>query len=163
MPRLFFSEKHKITKRHPMPVPCTQPCYDIQKCGAALITLKPLRTKKYLQACYYSRDSNFSCNFAFVVAPTNLSTTSPFLMNSIVGMLRMPNSMAMSSFSSTSHLPTTILPSYSLASSSTIGAMARQGPHHVAQKSTTKGSAPFFRLSKFSVVIFPSFFCNLLC
>src|SRR6266567_6392799 len=44
---------------------------------------------------------------------------------------------------STSILPTLILPAYSVASSSTIGAMARQGPHQAAQKSTSTGVSDF--------------------
>src|SRR5208337_678471 len=44
---------------------------------------------------------------------------------------------------STSILPTFTLPSYSRASSSTIGAMARHGPHQVAQKSTRTGVSDF--------------------
>src|SRR3712207_5132961 len=39
-----------------------------------------------------------------------------------------------------SHLPTRTLPAYSSASASTWGAMARQGAHHTAQKSTSTGS-----------------------
>ena len=57
----------------------------------------------------------------------------------IVGMLRTPYFIVMSSFSSTSHLPMTTRPSYSAASSSMIGATMRQGPHHSAQKSMTTG------------------------
>src|SRR6185503_17555426 len=38
---------------------------------------------------------------------------------------------------STFTLPTLILPSYSFDNSSITGPMARQGPHHSAQKSTT--------------------------
>src|SRR5438876_8462207 len=44
---------------------------------------------------------------------------------------------------STSILPTLILPAYSVASSSTMGAMARQGPHQAAQKSTSTGVSDF--------------------
>src|SRR5438477_5847193 len=44
---------------------------------------------------------------------------------------------------STSILVTLILPAYSVASSSTIGAMARQGPHQAAQKSTNTGVSDF--------------------
>src|SRR5438309_5158301 len=46
-------------------------------------------------------------------------------------------------FESTSILPTFTLPWYSVASSSTIGAIARQGPHQVAQKSTRTGLSDF--------------------
>src|SRR5208337_4384931 len=44
---------------------------------------------------------------------------------------------------STSILPTFTLPSYSRASSSTMGAMARHGPHQAAQKSTKTGVSDF--------------------
>ena len=37
---LFFSEKHKITKRRTLPVPCTQPCYDIQKMRSGINNIK---------------------------------------------------------------------------------------------------------------------------
>src|SRR6185503_4496130 len=40
-------------------------------------------------------------------------------------------------------LPTFTLPSYSLASSSRIGAIILQGPHHSAQKSTRTGVVDF--------------------
>src|SRR5580692_10941105 len=46
-------------------------------------------------------------------------------------------------FASTSIFPILILPWYSVASSSTMGAIARQGPHHVAQKSTSTGVSDF--------------------
>src|SRR4029077_11222502 len=44
---------------------------------------------------------------------------------------------------STSILPTLTLPWYSLASSSTMGAIARHGPHQVAQKSISTGLSDF--------------------
>src|SRR2546426_9215530 len=40
-------------------------------------------------------------------------------------------------------LPTLTFPSYSLASSSRIGAIILQGPHHSAQKSTSTGVGEF--------------------
>src|SRR5690606_12533028 len=43
-------------------------------------------------------------------------------------------------FSSASSLATFSLPSYSVASSSTIGAIILHGPHHSAQKSTSTSS-----------------------
>ena len=104
----------------------------------------------------YSRASNFSFNLSLGAAPTNLSTICPPLKKSIVGMLRTPKSSAISAFSSTSHFPTISIPSYSSASSEMIGPTIRQGPHHVAQRSTTNGSSPFLYFSKFSVVIFTS-------
>src|SRR5258708_35552108 len=44
---------------------------------------------------------------------------------------------------STSILPIFTLPAYSVASSSTIGAMARHGPHQAAQKSNSTGVSDF--------------------
>src|SRR5262245_49922076 len=50
-------------------------------------------------------------------------------------------------------LPTFTLPSYSLASSSRIGAIILQGPHHSAQKSTSTGVVDFkTSSSKFATV-----------
>src|SRR3954467_13315854 len=54
-------------------------------------------------------------------------------------MLRMSYWVATSEFESMSHFPTRSLPSYSLASASTCGAMARHGEHQTAQKSTSTG------------------------
>ena len=103
----------------------------------------------------YNKASNFSLNIALEPAPTVLSTNSPFLKNRTVGTLRIPKRVVRSEFSSTSHLPTLTRPSYSSANSSIIGAIFLQGPHHVAQKSTTRGSPAFNSLSKFaSVIIF---------
>ena len=58
-----------------------------------------------------------------------------------VGMLRMPYWLATLGFSSVLSLNTLILPSNSLAISSTIGATMRQGPHQGAQKSTSTGTS----------------------
>src|SRR5215475_13317038 len=51
--------------------------------------------------------------------------------------------MGVALLESTSILPILILSLYSAANSSTMGAMARQGPHHVAQKSTRTGLSDF--------------------
>jgi hypothetical protein len=51
-------------------------------------------------------------------------------------MERTPNWAAVRVLASTSSLPTFTWPAYCSASSSTNGAMMRQGPHQVAQKST---------------------------
>src|SRR6185436_18537487 len=56
-----------------------------------------------------------------------------------VGMLRMSYWAAICWLLSVSHLPTRILPSYCVARASTWGAMARQGAHQTAQKSTRTG------------------------
>jgi len=44
----------------------------------------------------YSKAFNLASKVAFGTAPTCLSTTSPFLMNKIVGMFLIPNSAAIS-------------------------------------------------------------------
>ncbi len=63
-------------------------------------------------------------------------------MNSIrVGIDRMPYCEAMPGFSSTLTLAIFTRPFISLEISSSAGPIARQGPHHSAQKSTTTGSA----------------------
>src|SRR5450755_2026352 len=51
--------------------------------------------------------------------------------------------MGVAPLRSTSILPKVILPLYSPASSSTIGAIARQGPHQAAQKSINTGLSDF--------------------
>src|SRR6202795_1034669 len=51
--------------------------------------------------------------------------------------------MGVAALRSTSILTTLTLPLYSPASSSTIGAIARQGPHHAAQKSINTGLSDF--------------------
>src|SRR5450830_2019002 len=55
----------------------------------------------------------------------------------------MPNLAGMLWLESTSSLAICSLPSYSLAISSRIGAIALQGPHHSAQKSTRTGLSDF--------------------
>lgn len=54
-------------------------------------------------------------------------------------MARTPYSAEMASFSSTLTFPIVSLPSSSVAISSRIGAIALQGPHQGAQKSTSTG------------------------
>src|SRR5579863_10025959 len=49
--------------------------------------------------------------------------------------------MAVLPLESTSSLPTFTLPAYSLATTSIVGAICRQGPHHSAQKSTKTGTS----------------------
>src|SRR4051812_23603318 len=71
--------------------------------------------------------------------PTRVSATAPPLKRIIVGMARTPYSTAMESFSSILTFVILSLPSNSVASSSRIGAIALQGPHHGAQKSTSTG------------------------
>jgi len=58
-------------------------------------------------------------------------------MNRIVGIDLTPYFIDISGLWSTFTFPIAALPSYSVASSSTIGPMSLHGPHHSAQKSTT--------------------------
>src|SRR4051812_6688503 len=51
--------------------------------------------------------------------------------------------MAVPGLSSVLSLPTFNLPAYSSATASTVGDIARQGPHHGAQKSTNTGTSEF--------------------
>src|SRR6266516_7185513 len=76
-------------------------------------------------------------------SPTTCSATSPSLNINSVGMARMPYCVAIDGDSSMLTLPTLTFPSYSLASSSRIGAIILQGPHHSAQKSTSTGVDAF--------------------
>src|SRR5690349_17511190 len=61
-------------------------------------------------------------------------------MNRIVGMDRMPYRAARDGLSSTLTLARLTLPADSRLSSSRVGAMARHGAHHSAQKSTIRTS-----------------------
>ena len=74
--------------------------------GVLHFIFSPLKAK-----LHYSKAWNLASSVSLLVAPTNLSTNCPPLKNRIVGTLRTPNSAATSLFSSTSHFPTTILPS----------------------------------------------------
>jgi hypothetical protein len=58
-----------------------------------------------------------------------------------VGMLITPNIPGVAGLASTSTLPTLTRPSYSVERSSTMGAIALQGPHQDAQKSTSTGTS----------------------
>ena len=73
--------------------------------------------------------------------PTIWPTCSPPLNTISVGMLRMLYLAATIGFSSVFSLRKRTLPSYSPASSFTIGATMRHGPHHGAQKSTSTGTS----------------------
>src|SRR5690606_26405146 len=75
-----------------------------------------------------------------VPAPIFMSAASPFLNRIIVGIDRTPYLTVVEGFSSTFSLTIFTLPWRSLDSSSRTGAIARQGPHHSAQKSTRTGS-----------------------
>lgn len=63
-------------------------------------------------------------------------------------MARTPYSAEIASFSSTLTLAIDALSPNSVASSSRIGAMALQGPHQGAQKSTSTGLSPLMAVEK---------------
>src|ERR1700753_2605022 len=102
----------------------------------------------------YNCAVNLPASIDFGTAPICLSTISPFLKYNKAGILRMPNFIDMPGLLSTFTLPTTALPSYSFAISSTTGPTMRQGPHHSAQKSISTGLSDFSTSSsKFASVI----------
>ena len=82
-------------------------------------------------------------------APTNSSTTSPSLKSFTAGIDITPYFVAASLLSSVAAFARIILPSYSFATFSMIGFRDMQGPHQLAQKSTTTGV--FFDFSITSV------------
>src|SRR5690349_7407916 len=69
-----------------------------------------------------------------------MSAASPPLNRIIVGIERTPYLTVVAGFLSTLSFTILTLPWSSLESSSSTGAIARQGPHHSAQKSTRTGS-----------------------
>ncbi len=69
-------------------------------------------------------------------APITVSMCLPSLKNMTVGIERTLKRTAVSVLASVSSLATFTLPTYCSASCSMTGAMAWQGPHQVAQKST---------------------------
>lgn len=79
---------------------------------------------------------------AFEVIPTIVSTALPPLKRIIVGMARIPCWAATASWSSMFTFPMATLLPISVASSSRMGAIALQGPHQGAQKSTSTGVVP---------------------
>ena len=93
---------------------------------------------------------------ALGLKPMDLAATWPFLNFSSAGMLSMPNLAASSPSSSTLHF-ITLMPESSVPSCSTMGPSIWQGPHHVAQKSTTTGCVLFkISVSKFAAVNLPT-------
>src|ERR1700733_4652427 len=87
--------------------------------------------------------STAATRFFFGTAPTICCLTSPPLTITRLGMPRTPKRAGTCGLSSTLIFTTFRRPSYSVASSSTIGAIARQGAHHGAQKSINTGVADF--------------------
>ena len=86
----------------------------------------------------YSSASIRLVSWARGTAPTSWSTTRPFLRNSIVGIERIWYRQARTGSSSTFTLAMVTRPAYSWLRASSVGAIARHGPHHGAQKSTTR-------------------------
>ena len=83
------------------------------------------------------------------------STGWPFMSNTQVGMLRMPNMLASCCSWSESILTSLKRPSYAVSSFSSTGPSDLQGPHQGAQKSTSTGTlieAATTSASKFSRV-----------
>src|ERR1700761_2991135 len=118
--------------------------------------LENIQNRPFSILIYYDANclSNLPDSTDFGTAPICLSTISPLLKNNKAGILRMPNFIDMPGLLSTFTLPTTALPLYSLAISSTTGPTIRQGPHHSAQKSTNTGLSDLStNSSKFASVI----------
>src|SRR5579883_232884 len=84
-------------------------------------------------------DSIHSLIFDFGRAPTFVAATWPSWKIIMVGMPRTPYLVGTCGFSSMFSLAMVILSASSADSSSSAGAIIRQGPHHSAQKSTRTG------------------------
>src|SRR5690606_4166147 len=84
-------------------------------------------------------DSIHSLIFDFGSAPTLVAATWPWLKIIMVGMPRTPYLVGTCGFSSMFSLAMITLSPSSVDSSSSAGAIMRQGPHHSAQKSTRTG------------------------
>src|SRR4030042_32117 len=89
----------------------------------------------------------FNSLLVALVNPIMLDVGWPPLKRISVGILITPYCRAVSALSSTFTFTKATLPSYSLANSSTSGAIIRQGPHHGAQKSTNTGVFAFKTVS----------------
>lgn len=96
---------------------------------------------KKVEQLYFDRiASTLPRKFGSGRAPTQRSTTVPFLTTIIIGMLITPYRCDNAGFSSTFTFATSSLSGYSCANRSTAGSVIRQGPHHGAQKSTRTGT-----------------------
>ncbi|PPD90108.1 hypothetical protein GOBAR_DD12956 [Gossypium barbadense] len=67
--------------------------------------------------------------------------SSPFLKNMMIGMLLIPNCVALFGLSSVLSLLREIFPAYSLANSAITGSIIQQGPHHDCKYLLGKGYA----------------------
>ncbi|MDT8288079.1 MAG: hypothetical protein RQ748_13305, partial [Elusimicrobiales bacterium] len=85
----------------------------------------------------------------FETTSTMRSTSLPFFMKTIVEILMTPKRLAVNGLSSTLSFPNAALPAYSFDNSSITGAIALQGPHQGAQKSTRIKSYLVIFSSKF--------------
>src|SRR5207253_191069 len=101
--------------------------------GSACRDRRALMVSGFWFLVFYRFRSINAFRFGFGIAPMARSTSLPSLNISRVGMEVMPNFIGTVGFSSTFIFARTALPSYDGASSSTIGPMIRQGPHHGAQ------------------------------
>lgn len=93
-----------------------------------------------LYSAIYIYAFQLSIYFSMEAAKEDLGTapmmhSSPFLKNMMVGMLLIPNCVAMFGLSSVLSLLREIFPAYSLANSAITGSIIQQGPHHGAQNS----------------------------
>src|SRR3990172_6746855 len=119
-------------------IAATHPSYDTCRC----------RSPSHVR-CFTTRASNGP----FGIAPITWSTSFPSRKNRSVGMPITPNSWNFAWFSSLLIFANTTLPAYFLASSSIVGAIAWQGRHHSAQKSTTTYGFSFTTRSKSASVM----------
>src|SRR6185312_9776495 len=87
--------------------------------------------------------SHFARPALGVPAPIFISAASPSLNRIMVGIERTPYLTVVDGFSSMFSLTIFTLPASSVESSSRTGEIARHGPHHSAQKSTSTGSLAF--------------------
>jgi hypothetical protein len=85
--------------------------------------------------------SSIFAKSGLLVSPTRWSTTWPPLNSSNVGDAAHLVAHGVAWWSSVFILPILTLPAYSVARASTAGAIARQGPHQGAQKSTNTGTS----------------------
>src|SRR5207237_3221687 len=111
--------------------------------GGAQLKQKPRRKRRGLAAARgrsaQMTDSTHSISLPLGRAPILVAATWPLLNSIRVGMPRTPYFLGVAWFSSMFILATVTLPWSVAANSSRAGAIALQGPHHSAQKSTSTG------------------------
>src|SRR5205807_8681859 len=92
-----------------------------------------------LEAAGYRNSASSWTSWPLPLAPIMRFLATPSWNSTSVGMLMISYRRATSGDSSTSTLTMRSFPSYSVASSSRMGAISLHGPHHSAQKSTRTG------------------------